>query len=122
LPTMRRVLGPEHPLTLKTTCSLASSVFEADNGRSAEAKVMLLDALKVQERVYGRENPDTLDTARALAMLSESTTQSHPASPASARKESAQSHSASPISARKDSADTAEAAGAAVAGSQDVNE
>ena len=67
LGVQRRVLGPEHPHTLKTMSNLATSL--RDQGKRAEAEPMFRELLDVRRRVLGPEHPDTLVTLSNLASL-----------------------------------------------------
>ena len=63
----RRVLGEEHPDTLKTVSNLAMSL--AYQRKHAEAEEMLQAALEVSRRVLGDGHPLTLTTAESLKKL-----------------------------------------------------
>jgi non-specific serine/threonine protein kinase/serine/threonine-protein kinase len=52
----RRILGPEHPLTLSSTGNLADVL--SSEGHLAEAEKLLRETLEVQRRVLGPEGPD----------------------------------------------------------------
>ncbi|WP_395746577.1 tetratricopeptide repeat protein [Prosthecobacter sp.] len=65
LPEQTRLLGAEHPDTLKAQVELAENV-EAQ-GWGAEAAQRLLSVLAVQQRVLGALHPDTLGTCSILA-------------------------------------------------------
>ena len=54
----QRVLGREHPDTLRSVNNLAA-LYQAQ-GRLAEAEPLYKRALEAYERVLGREHPDTL--------------------------------------------------------------
>ena len=56
----RRILGPEHPETLKSMNYLAD-VFDGQ-GRYSEAEKSHRETLNVRRRLLGREHPDTLNT------------------------------------------------------------
>jgi hypothetical protein len=60
-----RVLGGEHPETLRTRNNLASAYRSA--GRVGEAIALFEPLLVVRERVLGGEHPDTLSTRNNLA-------------------------------------------------------
>ena len=61
-----RVLGPDHPATLKSRNNLA--IAYRDAGRTAEAITMHEQTLADRERVLGRDHPDTLGSRGNLAM------------------------------------------------------
>lgn len=61
----RRVLGPDHPNTLKTAHGLAWSLGEL--GEHAKARDLNTDTLDRYRRVLGPDHPDTLKTAQNLA-------------------------------------------------------
>jgi tetratricopeptide (TPR) repeat protein len=61
-----RVLGADHPDTLRTRNSLAIAYREA--GRTAEAISLYEQVLADQERVLGADHPDTLRTRNSLAI------------------------------------------------------
>jgi len=63
--THRRVLGPEHPRTLRSMAGLGSVLQPL--GRWSEAEAIYRQVLPVQERVLGRDHRDTLATAHGLA-------------------------------------------------------
>jgi hypothetical protein len=65
LPTVERVLGPEHPDTLTTRANLARWTGEA--GKPAEARDQFADLLPILERVLGTEHPETLAACANLA-------------------------------------------------------
>jgi len=60
----RRVLGHEHPLTLKTASDMLIRL--GQQGRYDEAEIR--DLWAVRKRVLGPEHPDTLVTAETLAV------------------------------------------------------
>jgi hypothetical protein len=62
----RRVLGPEHPITLGTMGNLAAVLNGQD--QHAEAEQMQRELLDVERRVLGPEHPDTLATMGNLAV------------------------------------------------------
>ncbi|WP_097275904.1 tetratricopeptide repeat protein [Streptomyces sp. TLI_55] len=66
LEALRRVLGVEHPDTLRTATGLAADL--ADVGRVEEAVDLGEETLGVQRRVLGVEHPNTLATAHNLAV------------------------------------------------------
>ncbi len=61
------MLGKEHPSTLLSVNNLAVLYF--NQGRHAEAEVLLRHVLEVRERVLGKEHPDTINTINNLAAL-----------------------------------------------------
>lgn len=61
----RRVLGPEHPDTLRTMTNLSVTLMH--EGRYAEAEKMDRELLDIERRVLGPEHPDTLRTINGLA-------------------------------------------------------
>jgi non-specific serine/threonine protein kinase/serine/threonine-protein kinase len=61
----RRVLGPEHPDTLKSMGNLAN-VYTYE-GKDAQAEELFNQTLEIQKRVLGPEHPDTLRTMANLA-------------------------------------------------------
>ncbi|WP_190019447.1 tetratricopeptide repeat protein, partial [Streptomyces lucensis] len=63
----RRVLGEEHPETLRTTSNMALRL--AQVGRVEEARELTEVTLGRHRRVLGEEHPDTLRTARLLDSL-----------------------------------------------------
>ncbi|MEJ2125812.1 MAG: tetratricopeptide repeat protein, partial [Alphaproteobacteria bacterium] len=62
-----RILGKEHPDTLKSATTLALQYYK--QGRYAEAEQFYKRALEASERVLGREDPDTLTVVNNLAFL-----------------------------------------------------
>ena len=62
-----RVLGPEHPDTLRSASLLGAAL--SHQGHYAEAEKLLRDALATQRRVLGPEHPDTLRSMDWLADL-----------------------------------------------------
>jgi hypothetical protein len=69
----RRVLGGEHPLTLRTGATMARAI--AGQGRRAEAAVMLLELLELLElmkRTLGDTYSLTVETDRELAEMTRS--------------------------------------------------
>jgi tetratricopeptide (TPR) repeat protein len=67
LETQERVLGREHPDTLRSVNNLASLL---DNkGDYDGAEPLYRRALEVRECVLGREHPDTLISVNSLAFL-----------------------------------------------------
>ncbi len=65
LADQERVLGADHPDTLRPRYDLANAYWGA--GRAAEAITLHEQNLAVQERVLGADHPDTLRTLSALA-------------------------------------------------------
>jgi hypothetical protein len=63
---MRRVLGDEHPDTLKSANNLASSL--SDQGKYAEAERIEREVLGARRRLLGEEHPSTRTGAGNLAM------------------------------------------------------
>ncbi len=63
----RRVLGKEHPVTLRTINDLGA-LFHAQ-GKLAEAETYLKEALDTRRRVLGDEHPDTLSSLNAMGYL-----------------------------------------------------
>jgi len=61
----RRVLGPEHPDTLRSMNSLAGDL--SDEGHYAEAEKVDRETLGIRRRVLGLEHPDTLMSMNNLA-------------------------------------------------------
>jgi serine/threonine-protein kinase len=62
----RRVLGLEHPDTLKTMRALAATVAQA--GRYADGEKISRETLDIERRVLGPEHPETLATMGQLAI------------------------------------------------------
>jgi hypothetical protein len=62
----KRVLGEEHPDTLRTASNLASSL--SSQGKYARAKRIKREVLGVRRRVLGEEHPETLMSAANLAV------------------------------------------------------
>ena len=67
LKVRQRVLGAEHPNTLRSMNNLALSYL--DQGEYTNAEPLFDKAFNVQRRVLGREHPDTLTYASNLALL-----------------------------------------------------
>jgi eukaryotic-like serine/threonine-protein kinase len=63
----RRMLGPEHPDTVKSTQNLASVLYE--EGRFAEAEKLDRETLNIRRRVLGPEHQDTLKSMNNLAVV-----------------------------------------------------
>ncbi len=66
IPVQTRLLGSEHPDTMRSNAELTESI-EAQ-GFKEEAGQRLLTVLARQQRVLGAMHPDTLDTCRRLAL------------------------------------------------------
>jgi tetratricopeptide (TPR) repeat protein len=66
LEVQERVLGKEHPDTLKSMMNLANALVV--QGKSAQVEQMHRQVLEVQERVLGKEHPDTLGSMGNLAI------------------------------------------------------
>jgi len=67
LSTRERVLGPEHPETLRTRNNLAHAYLAV--GRIQDAIAIYEPLLSTQERVLGPEHPETLRTRSNLALV-----------------------------------------------------
>ena len=67
LAARERVLGPEHPLTLRSMHNL-STLYQAQ-GRYSEAEPLLKRALAARERVLGPEHTETLRAVGSLGSL-----------------------------------------------------
>src|SRR5215472_4013719 len=65
VPTVERMLGPEHPETLTARSSLAHWTGRA--GDAAAARDQLAALVPVVQRVFGPEHPETLTSRRYLA-------------------------------------------------------
>ncbi|MBZ5654174.1 MAG: tetratricopeptide repeat protein [Acidobacteriia bacterium] len=65
LEIQRRVLGPEHPDTLRSMNNLAN-IF-GDEGHGDEAEKISRETLEIRRRVLGPSHPDTLRSMNALA-------------------------------------------------------
>ena len=65
LEVLKRVLGKEHPDTLKTAMNLANAL--SNQGQHAEAGAMLCETIELQKRVLGKEHPTTLTMTMNLA-------------------------------------------------------
>jgi eukaryotic-like serine/threonine-protein kinase len=63
----RRVLGPEHPETLRSMSKLAGALRE--QGRYPEAEKLQRETLDILRRVLGPEHPDTLASLSQLAAI-----------------------------------------------------
>lgn len=63
----RRVLGPEHPDTLRSMSRLSGALRE--QGRYAEAEKLQRETLDIQRRVLGPESQDTLTSMSQLASI-----------------------------------------------------
>jgi hypothetical protein len=64
-----RVLGPDHPDTLRARHNLAYWTGQA--GDPAGARDMFAELLPIRERVLGPDHPHTLTTRRNLAYWTE---------------------------------------------------
>jgi hypothetical protein len=64
--TSKRVLGAEHPCTLKAMGSLASTF--RNQGRWKEAEEIDIQVMETRKRVLGIEHPDTLIAMGNLAL------------------------------------------------------
>jgi hypothetical protein len=63
----RRVLGPEHPETLRSMVNLATSMLH--EGHYADAEKLERETLDIRRRVLGLEHPDTALSMYNLAVL-----------------------------------------------------
>jgi tetratricopeptide (TPR) repeat protein len=63
----RRVLGPEHPDTLRSMHNLGDILYE--EGRYAEAEKLLRETLNISRRVLGPEYPDTAASTYSLGSI-----------------------------------------------------
>jgi Flp pilus assembly protein TadD/tRNA A-37 threonylcarbamoyl transferase component Bud32 len=63
----RRVLGEEHPDTLRSVNTVA--LLYQQQGQFADAEPLFAQALEVRRRVLGQEHPDTLNSMNNLAVL-----------------------------------------------------
>jgi eukaryotic-like serine/threonine-protein kinase len=63
----RRVLGPEHPDTLRSMNNLANVY--VDEGKYAQAETLLSQTLEIERRVLRAEHPDTLKAMHNLARV-----------------------------------------------------
>ena len=63
----RRVLGPEHPDTLRSMYRL--SCILRDGGHLAEAEKLSRETLEIQRRVVGLDHPNTLESMANLAVV-----------------------------------------------------
>ena len=61
----QRVLGEEHPHTLRSKSNLAATY--RDQGRLTEAESLELQVMETRQRVLGEEHPDTLSSKARLA-------------------------------------------------------
>ena len=66
----KRVLGPEHPDTLRSMHGLARPLRE--QGQYADAEKMQREALNIERRVLGNDSPDTTASADELAIILDS--------------------------------------------------
>ena len=62
----RRILGEEHPDTLRSMNNLALTY--SDQGRTGEAAALQEEVLQKQRRILGEEHPDTLRSMNNLAI------------------------------------------------------
>ena len=69
LPVRERVIGPDHPATLRTRHDLAHLTGQA--GDPAGARDLFAELVPVRERVSGPEHPDTLNARANLAYWTE---------------------------------------------------
>jgi hypothetical protein len=67
LEARRRVLGAEHPDTLKSISNLA--LIYQDQGRLEEAELLRVQELETRKRLLGAEHPGTLTSMNNLALL-----------------------------------------------------
>jgi len=65
----RRLLGPEHPSTLRTVNNLAGVYY--DQGKLAQAEPLLGQSLEIRRRVLGIEHRETLSSMNNLALVYE---------------------------------------------------
>jgi serine/threonine protein kinase/tetratricopeptide (TPR) repeat protein len=63
----RRVLGPEHPDTLRSMHALSRPLRE--QGQFAEAEKLQRQTLETQRRILGNENPDTIASMGELTII-----------------------------------------------------
>jgi serine/threonine protein kinase len=61
----QRILGPEHPDTLRSMTTLANIL--SDEGRDDGAEKLIRQTLELERKVLGPRNPDTLRAVNALA-------------------------------------------------------
>lgn len=62
----QRMLGAEHPTTLRTMSDLAGTV--SDQGRWNEAEAMQAQVLDIRERLLGANHPDALGSVNDLSL------------------------------------------------------
>ncbi|MBI5724928.1 MAG: tetratricopeptide repeat protein [Planctomycetes bacterium] len=67
LETHRRLLGVDHPETLRTINSLSQAMF--DQGKYDQAEKLIRAVLDVRRRMFNSEHPDTLESMSQLAVL-----------------------------------------------------
>jgi len=67
LDIQQRVLGPDHPDTLKTLNSLSAVFIRV--GKYPDAEKVLLDVIQRQKRVLGAEHPDTIIAMHNLGVV-----------------------------------------------------
>jgi tetratricopeptide (TPR) repeat protein len=63
----RRVLGPEHPDTLRSMNNLG--LVYADEGKYTQAEALHSQALEIERRVFGPQHPNTLMSMHNLALV-----------------------------------------------------
>ena len=66
LEVRKRILGEDHPDTLRSMANLA--VTYSRQGREGEAEELLVRVVEIRKRVLGEEHPDTLTTMENLAV------------------------------------------------------
>ena len=64
--TTKKVLGQEHPSTLKSMATLTVAFLE--QGRWKEAEELFVQVMEARKRVLGQGNPDTLASMDNLAL------------------------------------------------------
>ena len=69
LETRSRILGVEHPDTIRARASLASTNWHL--GKYMDTKKMEIQVLEVRNRILGVEHPDTIEAMGNLAMTME---------------------------------------------------
>ena len=67
LETRQKVLGPEHPDTVRSLNSLAE-IYQA-MGEYAKAEPLLQEALRIRQKFLGPEDPDAVASVDNLAVL-----------------------------------------------------
>ena len=63
----QRILGTEHPDTLKSMNNLALTYWS--QGRQPEAEEMMAQVLKIRKRTLGTEHPDTLASMNNISII-----------------------------------------------------